>query len=62
MSDECVFGVKVNLRDYFAGLAMQGDQASYTEKLDPMYEPHLVAMRAYKIADAMLKAREVKSE
>ncbi len=44
----------MTLRDYFAGLAMQG---IITDTLDA-YED--VATQAYKQADAMLKAREAK--
>ena len=47
-----------NLRDYFAAKAMQGmisasgDSNGYLE-----YEEETVAANAYKLADAMLKAR-----
>ena len=48
----------MTLRDYFAGEAMQGmisangDSNGYLE-----YEEETVAANAYKLADAMLKAR-----
>ena len=48
----------MTLRDYFAGKAMQGmisangDSNGYLE-----YEEETVAANAYKLADAMLKAR-----
>ena len=48
----------MTLRDYFAAKAMQGILASsapITRKIDV---DQLVAVVAYKIADAMLKARE----
>lgn len=44
----------MTLRDYFAAKAMQGDMnAGVTDNEMPA-----VAQRAYKMADAMLKARE----
>jgi hypothetical protein len=45
---------EVNLRDYFAAAIMQGLMASQYQVEDPY------PIYAYKIADAMLKAREVK--
>ena len=53
--------VGMTLRDYFAAKAMQGmisasgDSNGYLE-----YEEETVAANAYKLADAMLKAREKK--
>ena len=46
----------MTLRDYFAAKAMQAD----LDMADCIHEQEfaLVAKRAYKIADAMLKARE----
>lgn len=45
----------MDLRDYFAAAIMQGLMASQCEVTDDPYPIY-----AYKIADAMLKAREVK--
>jgi len=44
----------MTLRDYFAAAALQGLMASQYQVEDPY------PIYAYKIADAMLKAREVK--
>lgn len=46
---------QISLRDYFAAAIMQGLMASQCEVTDDPYPIY-----AYKIADAMLKAREVK--
>lgn len=46
MSDE-------QLRDHFAGLAMQGLLTG-----QPLYIPEDTAKQAYQVADAMLKARK----
>jgi len=48
----------MTLRDYLAAKAMQG-VVSATEPLIKIDEPHL-AMWSYKMADAMLAARENK--
>ena len=45
----------MSLRDYFAASIMQGLMASQCEVTDDPYPIY-----AYKIADAMIKAREVK--
>ena len=45
----------MSLRDYFAAAIMQGLMASQCEVTDDPYPIY-----AYKIADSMLKAREVK--
>lgn len=45
----------MSLRDYFAAAIMQGLMASQCEVTDDPYPIY-----AYKIADAMIKAREVK--
>ena len=45
---------QVELRDYFAAAIMQGLMSSQCEADDPY------PIYAYKIADAMIKAREVK--
>lgn len=47
----------MTLRDYFAAKAMQA--RINDSKLSPMYSFEDHADRAYKMADAMLKAREV---
>ena len=50
----------MDLRDYFAAKAMQGFMAN---KSNPMhFQPEDDASWAYSIADAMMKAREVKNE
>ena len=49
----------MDLRDYFAGLAMQAIIMSVDDK-DDMSAP--ITESAYKWADAMMKAREVKNE
>ena len=57
---------EVSLRDYFAGKAMQVILGSYDiatsfteeEVNDPEGMPTLIAIDAYVMADAMLKARE----
>jgi len=46
----------MDLRDYFAGLAMQ----AITWKRNGM--PMVEAKKAYSIADAMMKQREIKDE
>ena len=47
----------MSLRDYFATAAMQGLTAKYGETLQVSYDSR--AKESYKIADAMLKAREL---
>lgn len=47
--------IGMTLRDYFAAAIMQGLMASQCEVTDDPYPIY-----AYKIADAMIKAREVK--
>jgi hypothetical protein len=49
----------MDLRDWFAGLAMQAIIMSIDDK-DDMSAP--ITESAYKWADAMMKAREVKNE
>jgi len=46
----------MTLRDYFAAKAMQADMTDGIREDDYVW----CAIRAYKIADAMLKAREQK--
>jgi len=45
----------MDLRDYFAGLAMQSDIASQRKGMDMQYAS--IAKRSYEMADAMMKAR-----
>jgi hypothetical protein len=47
----------LDLRDWFAGLAMQGMMHDVSQ---PVGE--VIAEWAYQVADAMMKAREVKHE
>ena len=49
-----LFSLGVNLRDYFAAAIMQGLMSSQYQVDDPY------PIYAYRIADAMLKAREAK--
>ena len=50
----------MSLRDWFAGMALQGTMsgASYAEKRSFESYPHIHAQNAYKMADAMLAARK----
>ncbi len=48
----------MTLRDYFAAKVMQGILASSAPITSAIDVDQLVAVAAYKIADAMLKARE----
>jgi len=47
----------MTLRDYFAAKAMQGFMASPLLKVE--LGEYATALNAYKVADAMMKAREV---
>ena len=47
----------MTLRDYFAAQAMQGDIASMSPHQCPAEYSDNIAVRAYRVADAMLKAR-----
>ena len=49
----------MDLRDWFAGLAMQG---IISNEGDMPQHRQLNAEIAYKMADAMMKAREIKNE
>ena len=49
-----LFSMGVNLRDYFAAAALQGNL------IEPTVSNDQVAKYAYSLADAMLKAREAK--
>lgn len=51
----------MTLRDYFAAKAMQG-QINNPLKLGNDEAHRLIAERAYRIADAMLKAREASND
>jgi hypothetical protein len=49
----------MDLRDYFAAKALQGDISRYENKDNPEYwTTEAVAERSYAMADAMMKARE----
>ncbi|MFD2755977.1 hypothetical protein [Comamonas terrae] len=48
----------ISLRDYFAGLAMQGYLASFDPHGEPVEYATKIAEDAYALADAMLKVRE----
>ena len=51
----------MSLRDYFAGQALSGYLATWTDNSDGnLFELYHVGKTAYSYADAMLKAREVK--
>ena len=54
-SDPGAFGM--SLRDYFAAKAMQGELASQHPKTGEYNNLDALAVLAYRIADAMLKAR-----
>jgi hypothetical protein len=60
-----VYGPKnlhgMTLRDWFAGQALDGYLASWSDESDGnFFEPNHVAKSMYAFADAMLEAREVK--
>ncbi len=58
--DEIVHAGGMTLRDYFAAKAMQGLITSrHTDYENGWYDEDLLAQSAYKMADAMLKAREL---
>ena len=49
----------MDLRDYFAAKALQGDISRYENKDNPEYwTTEAVAERSYAMADAMMKARK----
>jgi hypothetical protein len=50
----------MKLRDHFAGLAMQGLYAGWPQ--GALISPAADAELAYRIADAMIKARQVKGD
>jgi hypothetical protein len=53
----------MTLRDWFAGMAMQGALATgYKEGAGRMDWHYMLSTGAYQIADAMLKAREAGDE
>ena len=47
----------ISLRDWFAGMALQGFSRNPIR-----HDDYLLAKRAYGLADAMLKAREVSND
>ena len=49
----------MTLRDYFAAKAMQGDISSMQAHENPAKVAQAIAARAYAVADAMLKVREL---
>ena len=54
--------INMSLRDYFAGQALAGDLEQGHEdemNFDWWHSPTKIAKRAYAIADAMLKARDL---
>jgi hypothetical protein len=53
-ADRCIY-TGMTLRDYFAAKAMQ---AAITSPNLAVFEDDVIAEGAYKIADAMMKARE----
>lgn len=52
----------MSLRDYFAAQALAGELAADTDRDDPIWRSDIdfevLAERCYRMADAMLKARE----
>lgn len=48
--------ISMTLRDYFAAQALQGFSSTLTGTHEPIFEA--LARDAYRMADAMLKARE----
>lgn len=57
----CVGAYGMTLRDYFAGQALNGYLASWSDDSNPtFFEPCHTAKTSYAYADAMLAAREVK--
>lgn len=52
------YGTGISIRDYFAAKAMQVDYESVKKYSDPDWRIG-VALDAYKMADAMLKARSM---
>jgi hypothetical protein len=52
----------MSLRDYFAGQALAGFLSSYEHPASAVVNEDFAAERAYRYADAMLKAREENRE
>lgn len=50
----------MDLRDYFAAKAMQGMLTNQPLRVDVMLNGDSLAQSSYQIADAMMKARELK--
>ena len=48
----------MDLRDYFAAKALQGYLASMAENVEPVEVASTIAEDCYKLADAMLDARQ----
>jgi hypothetical protein len=48
----------MTLRDYFAAKAMQGELAAQSEESGHYENMDALAVLAYRVADAMMKARE----
>ncbi len=48
----------MTLRDWFAGQALAGELAAWTEDQDSSYAPSKVAERMYAMADAMIAERQ----
>lgn len=56
LEEKTVSGAWVSLRDYFAAKALQGICSSGPDR---SWTDDMLACEAYRLADAMLKAREV---
>jgi hypothetical protein len=50
----------MTLRDWFAGMALQGEVGAWTAPIDG--NEQTIAERCYRLSDAMLAAREGKEE
>jgi len=50
----------MTLRDWFAGQALSGELTNYPTRQPQGDQCHSLATKCYELADAMLKAREVK--
>lgn len=58
VAPDCIHAHSMSLRDWFAGMAMQGMLAGHSEdQVDKLFEPRDGPCRAYMVADAMLKER-----
>jgi hypothetical protein len=54
------FHAGMTLRDWFAGQALAGELTNYPNAAPQGDQCHSLATKCYELADAMLKAREVK--